>query len=614
MRLFTRSGRLALVALPLLFSTIAFAGQAPDLRIPPPPAGFYQVVTPTFIIETDVSRAFADKLGTMIRNAESRFYTLFKLTPDLMNGVSREPFDRKARIPGTIMYDMGFTPYVHVCVYKTEQSFRDEWFNRRGVKDPLQRLTQGIPGAYFATVQDEYDKKHFHRLIRSFLGNRDNDEIERALLHEMGHLFMNSYMLAFFGDPPPGHESQKRGMPAWLGEGVAQLFENLWSNASSSKKARMQQQAMIYEAIKLGDSYPFEKFINITNAHNLAAVASDPLASTLNYAQSASVMDYMVHVDGARFFNFLQNLRQLNFERNLMIRDKNHIPELYSFQNEAFKKAFNADITVVEDYWKKNVIKTMEDDLRRNPELYYWIGVYYLRRGRDKVKDFAAAQENFTKAMTLAPNKGEGYLGCGQLALRSGKFDDALKELAKAVELMPQDADAWYACGVAQTNLGKLTEACDSFNKALKIFPNHAGALSGLGQASLAANKFDVAIDAFRRAYDIGHQPIYLFQQGQASFFGKQYQAAQTCFARFCDVYKMDPNGHFWYGMAAWRLNDKDFAKKELEEARKLNPADKNTQTALDMIQKGEMLTFQRETEKPAERPKVQTPLDIMDE
>ena len=58
---------------------------------------------------------------------------------------------------------------------------------------------------------------------------------------------------------------------------------------------------MIYEAVNIGDSYPFKEFINITNAHNLAAVAHDPLKATINYAQSASVMDYMVNVDGARF-------------------------------------------------------------------------------------------------------------------------------------------------------------------------------------------------------------------------------------------------------------------------------------------------------------------------
>ena len=77
-------------------------------------------------------------------------------------------------------------------------------------------------------------------------------------------------------------------MPAWLGEGTAQLFENLWSNAASSKKARLRQQAMIYEAVNIGDSYPFKDFIKVTNAHNLAAVANDPLKATINYAQSAS--------------------------------------------------------------------------------------------------------------------------------------------------------------------------------------------------------------------------------------------------------------------------------------------------------------------------------------
>ena len=70
-----------------------------------------------------------------------------------------------------------------------------------------------------------------------------------------------------------------------------------------------------------------------------------------------------------------------------MSRDKNHIPELYSLRDEAFRKAFVVSLEEVEGYWKKHVKKTMEDALKKQPELHYWIGEYYLRRGRDKAND-----------------------------------------------------------------------------------------------------------------------------------------------------------------------------------------------------------------------------------
>src|SRR5262249_55038565 len=151
-----------------------------------------------------------------------------------------------------------------------------------GVKDKQQRLRQGIPGGWNGgRYEHDSDGKEMGkqiRVIRTFIGNRDDDEVERILLHEMGHLFMFAFLIECSGAPAKGQESQKRGTPAWLAEGVAQLFENRWAtNQAKAQKARLRQEGMIYEAVKIGDYYPFKDFIEITNAHNLAAVAGDPL-------------------------------------------------------------------------------------------------------------------------------------------------------------------------------------------------------------------------------------------------------------------------------------------------------------------------------------------------
>ena len=596
----------------LIFATASvFAVQTAPEPPPKPPATFFQVFTPAFDIESNVSKAYTEKVAAMVRAAEQKFYDLFKLTPDLMKGVSKLKFDNKANIPGDVLAQAGFHPYVEVRVFKDMEGFSDEWFDEIGVKDKQQRLRQGLPGAWSGYNKD-YEGKKMQRKIRSYLANRDDDEMERTLLHEMGHIFMQTYLLEFAGSPPPGQEAQKRGTPAWLGEGLAQFFETHWSKAASAEKARLRQQAMIYEAAQIGDSYPFEEFMNITNAHNLAAIAGNPLKATLNYAQSQSVMDYMINTSGAAFFNFLQNLRAMNFERNLRSKEQSHVPELYSFQNEAFKKAFNCDITDVEGYWKKQIKKNMEGELKKKPELNYWIGEYYLLRGKDKQNDLVKAEEKFNLAMTLAPTKGEGYLGMGRMALRKQNGEDALKYLAKAAELMPKDEDPWYYLGMAQLNGGKAKEAIESFDRSLKIYARSHRALGGMGWACLYAGEYEKASASFELAYEASRQPLYLFQKGQASFFGKKYVDAQKSFANFCDVFPLDAQGQFWYGMAAWRLNDKEFGLKKIGEASKLNPTDPTIKEALQLAQKGESIHFTLEspesapgaTEKPKEKPK----------
>ncbi|MCY3021254.1 MAG: tetratricopeptide repeat protein [Planctomycetota bacterium] len=570
----------------------AAAQAAPE---PPPkaPGGFFQVMTPAFSIECNVSKEYTDKVARMVGSAEQRFYQMFKLTPDLMNGVSKQKFDSKGNIPGDVL--KFFRPYIGVRVYKDMESFSDEWFEQTGVKDKQQRLRQGIPGAWFS-IHPDYDKKRTVREIRTFVSNRDDDELERTLLHEMGHLFMQSYLLEFGGSPPPGQEAQKRGTPAWLGEGVAQLFENLWSNARSATKARLRQQVFAYEATQAGDSYPFDEFANVTNAHNLAAVAGDPLRMTLNYAQSFSVMEYMLNVDGARFFAFLENLRAMNFEKNLRSRDANHIPELYSFQNEAFKKAFNCELKDVEAYWKKHIKTTIEAQLKKQPELYYFSGEYYLRRGKDKATDMVKAEEKFKLAMTLAPTRGEGYLGMGHMALRKKDYENAASLLTKATQLLPKDDDAWYLLGVAQVNAGKLKEATESLAQSLKIFPRNHRALSGLGQAQFHAAQYAKAAESFEQAYQVSHDPTYLMEKGRAAFFGKDYKLSQNGFAVFCDVFPNDSQGLLWYGLAAWRLNDKEFAMQKLKKAASLNPNDPLIKETVRLAEKGETVRFELET------------------
>jgi tetratricopeptide (TPR) repeat protein len=357
----------------------------------------------------------------------------------------------------------------------------------------------------------------------------------------------------------------------------------------------MRHQAFVYEAGKIGDSYPFAEFTNITNAHNLAAVAGNPLRATINYAQSYSVMDYMVNVDGARFFSFLENLRGLNFEKNLRSRDPNHIPEIYSFQNEAFKKAFVVDLSAVEAHWKKHIIKTMDEQLKKQPELYAGIGEYYLRRGKDKEADMAKAEENFKLAMKLAPNKGEGHLGTGRMLLRKKDYPGALAAFTEAAKLMPKDDEAWYYLGLAQVNSGKLKEATESFDQSLKIFPRNHRTLSGMAMAQFHSGEFAKAAESYEQAYQVSHHPMYMMEKGRAAFFAKDYRLAQNGFSVFCEVFPNDPQGQFWYGLAAWRLNDKTFSMEKLKKAAALNPEDQMIKQALAMAQKGETLTFELE-------------------
>ena len=111
----------------MLAGVLAFSdARAASLILEPPPkveTGFFRELTPACTVETNVSPAYTKIVANMVRKAEEKFYTLFKLTPELMNGVSREKFDVKANIPGDIMKLVGFRQWVDIRVYKTYEQF-----------------------------------------------------------------------------------------------------------------------------------------------------------------------------------------------------------------------------------------------------------------------------------------------------------------------------------------------------------------------------------------------------------------------------------------------------------------------------------------------------------
>ena len=547
------------------------------------------------------------KLSTTIMNTEQRMYNLFKITPGFLKG--NDPTAKLAKglpINGDVLSKWGYRPWIEVRVYKTFEDYADNFFaedaflykliNKKELppespeQRAIRRMTEGVPGAYYMRTKD-YDEKYGVREIRAYLGSKTPDELEGDLLHELGHLFLETFLFEFAGAPKAGNESEKRGTPAWIGEGCAQLFEVNWSNGKLSQKKKKEYNAFIYEAVKTGDSYPFKDFVNITNAHNLQAVAGDYMKATINYAQSYSVIQYMMEKDWQRFLNFLENLRSLHLKRSMANRDPNYVSELYSIQDQAFKDAFTIPLLDLESYWKKYVIESTEKDLKKDPSGYYWCGEYYLRR-----KDLEKATERFKLAIDGAPKSGDGYLGMGRVSLTKGEFKVALENLLKAVELSPNQEDNYYYLGIAQSRNGLHKESVASLEMAVKIYPLFHQAWAQLGSSYFGMHEYKKSMDAYAKAFDIErNNPNYLVGKGRAAFFAHEYEEAMRNFAAFCHIFTKDADGQFWYGMALQRMGQKDTALEKLNAAVKMQPNNNMYVEALAMAKRGENLKFDGE-------------------
>ncbi len=584
---------------------------AGNLKPEKAPDRFHRRILPVFDVQTDVSTEYLTTLVTQISKSEAKMYDLFKFTAGFLKGNRRGILlGVKYLIPGDALCKAGYKPWVEVRVYKNYEDYCDEYFNEMDRLEALanntqvlqqapeqrtmRRMAEGVPGAYYIRIPDN-DQKFMLRCIRAYLGSQTPEEVETQVLHEMGHLFLEAFLVEFAGPPKRGQEDQKRGTPAWITEGIAQLFEIIWGRSRLSTMLNAQNTAMMYCALKDGDSVPFETFFNVTKAHHLTAVADDPLTSRLHSIQSYSVMTYMVEKAWPPFLRFLEILREKNFQANR--KDPKRIGELYSFQAEAFKEAFGLSLAELEEQWRTHTIERYESELQKKPALHYECGEYYLLK-----KNPAKAEGHFTLAVEKAPDRGGGYLGLGRAAMLKNDFQSALGHLAKAIEFAPDEEDAHYYRGVAFLGAGQYREAAESLQIALKHYRRYPQAHAQLGEALIQLKDFKSAMEHYDQAYQLQrNNPHYLLGKGRAALFMGRSKEARRIFVAFTSIFPRNAEGLFWHSLAIWRLGNRQQALTKMQEASQMDDNSELIRSAIGKMIRNEDFHFAFEESRPGE-------------
>ncbi|HEY3323154.1 MAG TPA: tetratricopeptide repeat protein [Planctomycetota bacterium] len=613
-----------------MLSAAAYGEMADARAIPVPikaPAPFLQAQVGSILVRTDVSQAYLQQLCQQVAKMEQRMGTLFKLSDGFMRGNDPKTRmqDKRFSIPGDQMAKEGVLPWIELRVYKNFEGYCDEWFmetdrireavnkKKMPVLTPEQRvvrrMTEGVAGAYFMiihankygeTTSDESENKYMIRRVRAYLGSKSPDEVEADILHETGHLFLETYLMVWGGTAQEGHETEKRGIPAWINEGTAVLLGTNWASSREATRNRLKYLAWCYEGIPAGETYPFSQLADLTNDMNIMDITKNAQKGFMNYAQSYCIMNYMIEKDWVHYLPFLENVRGMHMEQARKTRGAG-VSECFSVQAKAFKEAFGIDFTELEKYWKTYIKETMEKEFKKNAGSNYWCGLYHLQH-----QSLEKAEACFKKAIDGAPKQSEGYLGMGQVNIRKKDYAGAVTVLTKATELNPKDDDAFYYLGMAQLHCQKPKEAIAAFQAAVKLYPLNHVAHSHLSDAYFQAGQYKEAMDSAEQAFKLNsNNPNYLFQKGHAAFFNGDYAEAMRNFNIYASIFQRDPEGHFWYGMTALRQKQKEFAIKELTTAAQLGGDGDYYKMALQRAQKDQPLVFQGEKSAEKEPAKV---------
>jgi len=191
------------------------------------------------------------------------------------------------------------------------------------------------------------------------------------------------------------------------------------------------------------------------------------------------------------------------------------------------------------------------DVLREGLSLYpnaveLHIGVGYARVARE---EYAWARRSFEESLILDPDHEDALAGLGEVLLKFGQTEAAVKSFRRILELGYQDdVDLMLQSGRALFREGLIDEAKEFFDIAVQQAPESAEAVSCVGYAQHRLGDDEGAIATLRRALqlDSDHTEARIYL-GNVLYDRGEYEAA---------LYHLDrttPEDH-WDELGIWRL------------------------------------------------------------
>jgi len=165
----------------------------------------------------------------------------------------------------------------------------------------------------------------------------------------------------------------------------------------------------------------------------------------------------------------------------------------------------------------------------------------------------------------------------GLVALRQGKFPEAVEALREAINLRPGYIEAHYALGVAYSRLGgdKLAAAVDEFLEVLRLKPDHIDArvdlssiLAREGDSYAAARQLETAL---RFAPENPELHILL---GKSQYDSRKHSEAVKSFRKALELNPRLSVAHYGIGLVLVRQHESDQAADQFQAALTLDPGD----------------------------------------
>ncbi len=522
-----------------------------------------KVESKPFVLQTDVGKTPAEQQKTAAKFLRPITETAnFFLKVYELKGTCFEDYASFYDRPP----EQHFEKLIRVRIWRNYDDFLADYQKRY--------KTKSLPAAFFGINRqvDDYGKEG--DLIREIGTSTEGDndqQVLRHLYHEMGHLFMRTFIV------------RQCEVPSWIEEGTAELFQYRKGNGTKPEAERDQREGWLTEMVAEGTSIPWQEMVNVHNLDNLDFTYKDPMRSTIQYVQAWSMIEFMVS-NQQRQSAFIAMLKKFksdaeNYATQLQGKSpeeflKIYVPYLYTIQEAAFEKCYGNKLLSIEANWKEWIKKTYDTEVKKHPILRYHRGEWYVLRARnprmgEAAKDLLAKAETiFNECVQLNPDKPEGYVGLGRLALTRGDLKAAEEGFSKALGLGSESYDALLYAGIARVLGGRCKDAIDPLTKAVEQRPTDAEGQRYLGQA-LAAGGGDpeLALSHLRAARDLdaNQAPNCAFIEGGVQYIAGHASDAYISWLRTANLRSDFPMIQVYQAMAKAANNLPDDALELLK-------------------------------------------------
>lgn len=203
--------------------------------------------------------------------------------------------------------------------------------------------------------------------------------------------------------------------------------------------------------------------------------------------------------------------------------------------------------------------------------------------------------------MSPTTKKAKDFMTRGDLYLKQGRFETALKEYEKVLDIL-ESAEVYYNIGYIKTAKGEYDEALAAFRKATQINQMFAKAYKAMADVYIKMGRKDMAEKYLQMAGDIFLEremhdnaesifneilrlnPETINVYNSLGILYRRQNRLEDAIKLYEKAIKIDPNDenvHFNMGRAYLELKNPQMAKKSFIKALKINP---QFETAKGMI------------------------------